>query len=171
MKRLFAILVAVILCLSATSPVTAADPERPFRGSLSGVDAMEDPTGVCPADASWLYVSRGTGRFTHLGLVATEVRHCTWMDWETGTGVFANGTMTFVAANGDRLVLRHEGSFHLVFDASGQPVLSIIDDLRWEIVGGTGRFVDASGSGTASPIGHLGPIDTTSAPFVGTIAY
>ena len=83
-------------------------------------------------------------------------------------GMFSGGTITLTAANGDQLYMSEEGTFELVMGPAG-PVTSLIE-LTWEITGGTGRFTDAEGEGTSSPVGDL-VAGTTSAKWTGTISY
>jgi hypothetical protein len=75
--------------------------------------------------------------------------------------------VTLTAANGDRLVLADHGTFEIVMGASGP--LSLIQ-LDWAVIGGTGRFAHAAGSGTANPVGNL-VANYTSATFDGVIEY
>lgn len=144
MRRLIILGAALVLALAQAVPAAAADPARPFRGSGSGTDSMGAPTG-CPDWAQWRYDSTGTMYVTHLGLASFHVSHCSAM---TGGphGIFGAGTMTYTAANGDTLVISDWGTFDLTLGSGGAPERSEID-LEYEIVGGTGRFADAEGSG------------------------
>lgn len=166
MKRLLAIVAAATVCLVLASPVAADSAVAvPIHGSGAGRDVGSAPNG-CPAGASWRYTSTGGGEFSHLGAVMMVVTHCSWLDSPT-TGHFGPGTITLTAANGDRLVLEDRGTFEIVMGASG-PVSMI--QLEWTVIGGTGRFAHATGSGTANPVGDL-LANTTSGPFDGVIKY
>lgn len=52
--------------------------------------------------------------------------------------------MTLVAANGDQVWIEYSGSA----PSPGPDKKVIVVDLDFTIVGGTGRFTDASGAGT-----------------------
>jgi hypothetical protein len=168
-SRIGALLVAlaVLFVTPATVAVARVEHPVPIKGTSTGVDETLPPDS-CPEGASWRYLSTGTGRFSHLGAATVEVTHCTWIDWATGTGEFAFGTITITAANGDVLTLAHHGTFELAFGAEG-PESSLID-LEWVVTGGTGRFADATGSGTATAVGDL-EAGTTTADYHGTIVY
>ncbi|HYM82897.1 MAG TPA: hypothetical protein VEY67_01940, partial [Candidatus Dormibacteraeota bacterium] len=136
---------------------------------IHGYGATSDsyaPPDTCPAGAGWRYMGTGGGEWSHLGPVHTVITHCSWLDSPT-TGHFGPGTVTLTAANGDQLVLADEGTFEIVMSASGP--LSMID-LDWTVIGGTGRFAHATGSGTAHPVGDL-LAGTTSGIFDGLIRY
>lgn len=144
MKRFVILAAAMALALAVAVPAAAADPVRPFKASGSGVDAMSAPAG-CPAWAQWRYESTGTMYVTHLGLTSYHVSHCSAMT-DGPRGIFGAGTMTYTAANGDTLVLRDWGTFDLTLGSGGAPERSDIA-LEFEVIGGTGRFADAAGSG------------------------
>jgi hypothetical protein len=158
---------AVLIVTPATMAVARVEHPVPIRGTSTGVDEML-PVGSCPEDADWTYRNTGTARFSHVGAAAFELTHCTWMEWETGAGVFGYGTTTITAANGDVLTLAHHGTFELAFGAEGPE--SSLADLEWVVTGGTGRFADATGSGTATAVGDL-EAGTTTATYLGTIVY
>ena len=160
----FSALVAVVLltvAMSATS-AAAANHARPFLGITIGQDSAGAP--LCPG-ASLQYLSSGTGQVAHLGRVTFEVSHCTWFDPVSMSGTFGPGTITFTAANGDRLILADSGKFAFNADAS----LSIID-LHWSAIGGTGRFESAGGAGGGAGFSDLIGGTTTMA-FWGSISY
>ncbi len=166
MKRLLAYVAAATICLVLASPVAADSAVTvPIHGSVGGHDGMSAPD-TCPAGAGARYTGTGGGEFSHLGAVDFVITHCTWLDSPT-TGHFGPGTVTLTAANGDRLVLADSGTFEIVMGASGP--LSLIQ-LDWTVIGGTGRFAHAAGSGTASPVGDL-VANYTSGTFDGVIQY
>jgi hypothetical protein len=144
MRRFVILAAATALALALAVPAAAADPVRPFGASGSGVDSIGAPAG-CPAWAQWRYESSGTMVVTHLGLTSFHVSHCSGMTAGL-QGRFGAGTMTCTAANGDTIVLADWGTFDLTLGSGGAPERSDVD-LNWEVVGGTGRFADAEGSG------------------------
>ncbi|HJW21600.1 MAG TPA: hypothetical protein VJ506_04135 [Candidatus Limnocylindrales bacterium] len=168
MKRLITLAGAAVLSLALAGPALAADPVRPFGGTVSGPDSYLAPD--CPG-AVWHYTSLASGEMLHLGRVSMAVSHCTWIDTfvddAPATGHFGPGTMTFTAANGDTLVLSDWGTFRLVATPAG--LFSYVD-ISWVVVDGTGRFGGASGGGGAAAITDIGA-NTTTATYRGTISY
>jgi hypothetical protein len=167
MRRLASLAAAVLLTLALAVPAAAADPVRPFRGGGSGTDSMGAPVG-CPAWAQWRYESDGTMRLAHLGRTSFHVSHCSAMT-DGPRGVFGAGTITYTAANGDRLVISDWGTFDLTLGSGGAPERSDVD-LHWEVVGGTGRFADAEGSGRGAGYSILAQ-GTTLMTLWGEISY
>ncbi len=165
MKRVLAIALGAIFSLALAGPVVAADPVRPFGGVVVGVDTTAPPVG-CPDGTDWRYVSIGSGQIHHLGRVDLFVSHCSRLTSPT-TGVFGDGTITLTAANGDTVVLADWGTFEIVFGPDGG--YSIID-LHWEVIGGSGRFANATGSGGGAPVSDFST-GMTAGPIWGEIAY
>ena len=161
------IALAATLCLALAGPVAAAGPARPFGGyTLPGTEVSGPPVG-CPAGALIRYTATADGFFRHLGLVDFTITHCTFVDLETGAGTVEDGLVTMVAANGDTLLMNHHGTFQLTpwpNPTSNNP------HLFWVVVGGTGRFADATGSGEASVTSDFVSGVTTS-DWWGTISY
>jgi hypothetical protein len=166
-SRIGALVLALVVLIVA--PATAAlgrvERPRPIHGSATTADAMMAPLD-CPEGSEWRFAGTGNGRFSHLGSVEFEIEHCSRMTSEL-TGEFGSGTIVLTAANGDVLTLSQWGTFTLSFGPDG--FYSYVD-MHWEVIGGTGRFVDATGSGTATAVGDL-VAETTAADFAGTIVY
>jgi hypothetical protein len=166
-SRIGALVLALVVLLVA--PTTAAlariDRPVPLHGSATTADSMLEPVD-CPEGSGWRYAATGEGRFSHLGSVDVELTHCSRMTSEL-TGEFGSGTTILTAANGDVLTLSQSGTFTLSFGPDG--FYSYVD-LQWEVIGGTGRFLDATGSGTATAVGDL-LAETTTADYDGTIVY
>ena len=77
-----------------------------------------------------------------------------------------SGTSTLTAANGDTLVITFVGTVQLEGPDPEDPVTF---DGTWTVIDGTGRFADATGSGTytgsaAGPAGTLVLIGTVGRP-------
>jgi hypothetical protein len=166
-SRTGALVLALVVLLVAPSTAALARVDRavPLHGSATTADSMMEPVD-CPEGSEWRYASSGYGRFSHLGRVEFEITHCSRMTSEL-TGEFGSGTTTLTAANGDVLTLSQWGTFTLSFGPEGAYSYA---DLHWEVIGGTGRFVDATGSGTATAVGDL-IAETTTGDFDGTIVY
>lgn len=158
---------AATLLLSVAGPAAAADPARPFLGYTAPGTEASGPPVDCPAGAVIRYTAEATGYFAHLGRVDFSITHCTSVDFATGAGTVTDGTITFVAANGDILRMSHHGTFQLA--PWPNPTTNDIH-MDWTVTGGTGRFAGATGSGEASAVGDLVAGSTTSV-FAGTIAY
>jgi len=138
MKRVTILLVALLLVLAAAAPVAAgSDPERPFKGTAVGFGMVQpDESCVAPPLRS---VFTATGQATHLGRFELDYYNCT-PPGDTITGI----EMTFVAANGDEVYVTYGASD--VPPAGADPMLLEIT-YDFEIAGGTGRFVGATGGG------------------------
>lgn len=161
------VIAAIALGAAPAAAGPSEPPTRPFKGSAVTSDTMGSPQGCALPGAMWSFSGEGPGRFAHLGRVWFEIDHCSMMTGPT-SGMFSGGTVTLTAANGDQLYLSEEGTFELVVGPQG-PVTSLVE-LTWEITGGTGRFTDAEGEGTSSPVGDL-VAGTTSATWTGWIRY
>ncbi len=170
--KLWSAAVAAVLCLAVAAPAAASDPGRPFGGWATGADENDANATGCPAGTFIRYTSTGTGGLLHLGRVHVVVTHCTRLDPATGAGWFDDGTITITAANGDTLILDQQGTFQLSPWGAPPPWASDVQ-LTWDVVGGTGRFQDATGSGvgTGSSDGVGLEGSSTTLWFSGTIAY
>jgi hypothetical protein len=99
--------------------------ELPFKGNLQATEAVDGA----------VHHLVGTGNGTHLGRF-TFIADIT-VDDVTSTGV---GTVVWTAANGDQIFTSLSGEVVLV----DLPNLTIMETQI--ITGGTGRFIDASGT-------------------------
>ena len=125
------------LCLLAFAVVSSADVNAnavPFTGSWTGITVSADPSGF-PVIA---IVSEGSGQFTHFGNSTMVSPHTT--NVETN---FTAGEQIFTAANGDTMTAYCEGTPLPDFSTGNLVVSGTLD---CEIVSGTGRFADATGS-------------------------
>lgn len=114
----------------ALSPAFAVGgTDRPIKADLSATVTWEydwaDPD--CPVTT----VSDGWGTMSHLGKVHHHQTHCAAVTKPT----YENGHWEITAANGDQLVLEYGGW------PANLPL-----PLPTQVVGGTGRFADASGT-------------------------
>ena len=123
LRRTAAALVAVAILGFAND--TSADESRPFKGVAAAV-----VTGVEPVADGLLLTVAATGKATHLGKFTREESVVLHAD---GT---VEGSLVFVAANGDRLYAYVAGGFISPTTAVG----------TYTFTGGTGRFADASGA-------------------------
>ena len=143
---------AILALLAFVGPV-AAGQQVPFHGSLAGVFTISGfPIATVSANL--------TGNATHLGRFTLALPHHVDL---LATPPAATGTFVFIAANGDLVF----GTFTGVADSGAPPVIHVTETAT--IVGGTGRFADASGGFT---IGRFVDLDhlTSSGSFDGTIS-
>jgi hypothetical protein len=126
---------AVFIC--AATPAAARD-LVPFKATFTG-NSTSGPGAPCAVLRSDIV---GGGHATHLGNFTTVQHHC--FDPGDPSGAFTDGFYTFTGANGDTIFGTYHG--HLVPIAP--PVFAIVGEFTIE--GGTGRFVGATGGGTAS---------------------
>lgn len=131
----------------------------PFKAALQGVGTPPAPSPLC--DDLLLTELSVHGTATHLGLLTGSQSHCL----NPATGAFSNGNFNYTAANGDHLLGTYSGFLvptpdPTIFEITGS----------FDIVGGTGRFANATGSGTPT-----GSVQVTTGDFVlnlgGSISY
>ena len=174
MRRLLLVPAIVCALVVAAPTVGSADQggtNRPFKSTLSTTNTST--VGAFPGPIQ--SVSTGTSIATHLGKssVLQEVTITFPMPLVPcvttgGAGVIINftGTNTATAANGDQLIASISGTICAVMSGIGA------GSGTSTIVGGTGRFADASGSATFTTT-----LDNTVSPsrgeaeVVGTISY
>lgn len=134
MRRLMMVACAAALALvGATATVSADSGERPFQGTLYGKVDVALAAG-CPLGIKT--VSDAVGTISHLGRTVMHSEHCTPMD-----AFNPFGEMTLTAANGDTLNLVYNG--YAPYPAPTDVTIHGQGDLL--VVGGTGRFTDATG--------------------------
>ena len=161
-----AIMIAgLILAVGVLAPAgalgKAGGTDRPIKGTASGTTELDLGSLTFTTDA--------TGTTSHLGRTTT---HLDAALTPTGADTFTiAGSGTVVAADGSELFVTFTGSGAL--DASGNPT----GDLVTTIIGGTGRFENASGTLTGSFTQVLASMSATTATYSthfsesGTISY
>lgn len=149
----FFALVAASAVSLASSAVSAAAAERPFKGTLSAVETSHLVFPIASVDRE------GTGTATHLG---KYTEHAT-LQVNVLTGS-STGAATFTAANGDTLTASITGQS----TRTSPGVLSIVE--VYTITGGTGRFAGATGTITLESTLNLTTEDS-SGTFNGVIDY
>jgi hypothetical protein len=154
----------LVLTLGVAAPAQAgkADPV-PIKGTLSGTETIYpagtwdfegylgtlktefdiDGDGVtdytCSEPAHELVVGTLTGNVSHLGKVTRELSYCAVWDGEFQYRII-DFTQVLITANGDTLNLEES----LAFSSDGDDPVDFTAEAP--IVGGTGRFVGASGT-------------------------
>ena len=126
---------ALTLVLGAVLPATATE-QRPFFGEFTGSGILADPR--CGPGA--LTVGHEvSGVATHLGRFTGTGTNCTEFTLATEAVAIWDGIVTIRAADGSTLTLTAEGS-------QSAPVAGVAAYTHTDtIIGGTGRFVDATG--------------------------
>jgi len=167
MKRLLgaALLLAALAAFAVA--VAAADTggtDRPFKGTLFG-SATVAPDASCPIGLRT--VSEGSGTGSHLGLVSMSSHHC------TPVANAIAGQMTLGAANGDELHMAYSGTCSAPpFPPVGGLITCNTENV---VVGGTGRFVNATGQAHVTALvtwtGFGAPLLPAIWTWDGTISY
>ena len=136
--RRFARTLAAAIVVTALTPLAAmpaiAQQQLPFKGAFSGTVTFTSQTTAA---------YQGSGTASHLGKsTIVESVQAVGQASSCSDGFAAQHTITLTAANGDQLFL-------VVTDDSCQVAPGVYEGTgTYEITGGTGRFADATGSGT-----------------------
>ena len=139
MRRSLVIVMACALAfLAFSATASAASVNRPFKGDLSG-EVVFTPDLASPSPTGLWTDSSAVGKVSHLGKTVMTSRHPT----PTGTDI-TGGHMKLIAANGNEVWMTYSG--FAPYPEIGVPG-TIVVDTDFTIVGGTGRFGDASGGG------------------------
>ena len=127
-----ALLLAILLVSTALAAASARKP-LPLNGSIEALETYQ------VSGPTMFVTATGSGEATHLGryTVTYEVQ----VDLPTGTGTGLSAR--YVAANGDSLFAEGSGQATPTEDPS---VFVVVE--TYTITGGTGRFIDATGSFT-----------------------
>lgn len=142
MRRLKVLLIPVVVTAAVVGlsvSASAGRDARPFGGTVVG-EANFLPDAEFPASGCAIpleTVSAGVGTFAHLGKTTMEAQHCT----PAGVDFVEFGQMILTAANGDEVWIEYN-----LFAPFPTPTTTVIHGTGdFEIVGGTGRFADATG--------------------------
>jgi hypothetical protein len=142
-------LVAISAGIGLLGTMTASAGDNvPFQARFSG----EGTLSLATLSASF----HGSGSASHLGQStysggAVLDLPATISECAVGWGIHNINTETLVAANGDQLVVQFDDvacPIGVVGETPSDPFEPIFHGNGvWEVIGGTGRFADASGSG------------------------
>lgn len=163
MKRLSRIIgVATLMLMATAGPAMASrgqpDHAVPIKGSVLALDNGQAGPVDCPEWADWRFDSSGTGQLSHLGRVDLDLTQCSRYVNPPFFGESVGAT-TFTAANGDMLVLAHELEFDVYLNDIPAPD-GFAGEGTWTVVDGSGRFANATGSGSITTLGDV-PTDDT----------
>ena len=137
---------------------------------MSGEAVFDFSSDAClpVTNAPWQTVSNLSGNLTHMGRSEYFSTHCSTLD---GTSL-VNGVATLVAANGDEIWLTYTAE--LISPLLPPPVV-LVYLVENVVVGGTGRFEDASGEIASLAYVTIEAFTDPSSPldfdFAGTIIY
>ncbi len=146
-SALFVRLLAASLLMFASAEFASAQQDVPIETYASNTIAGSDPV-----DPLWLNFCLGegfqgagqitrTGTATHLGKYISRERFC--LDFTMFPLVRSrNIEITLIAANMDQLFVAAEADFDYT-----NPAAPVVTDSYLEFVGGTGRFMNATGTG------------------------
>ena len=154
------LVLALLAVLGLAGPV-AAEEQVPFGGSFTGVVSVfpvpnEPNLRRAEVDA--------TGNANHLGQFTLAIPHIA--DFTPPPPFSSEGFYIFEAANGDTLLAEFDGKFQPI--PGGFAAVEIAT-----IIGGTGRFVGATGHFTVERVVSVDPVTgirTTSGSFQGTVS-
>ncbi len=161
MKRLARIIgVATLALMTTAGPAMATRGQPghtvPTKGTVTGehwrVEKAEDCVDSAGAVDWWRFSSTGSGRMSHLGRVDYFLTQCTYV--VPSIGPVSGGTITFTAANGDKLVVAQSMQSQIIGELPFPDAFTVTGG--WDVVkGGTGRFANATGSGMLDGIGDV----------------
>lgn len=113
-------------------------------GFPAGLDFFD---GRCSVPSSWVLSYPVTGDASHLGELGGFGSHCAVVIFNPDGSIGGTGSdweLTLVADNGDELTFVGAGNYQAGTTDFGAPWWS----QDWTVTGGTGRFLEAGGSGS-----------------------
>lgn len=143
---------ALVLCAAACGLSAWAGPKQvPFKAALATQETLGFDLERCAGGV--VGTTTGKGNASHMGKVTMVATDCPLIIPGGPPPSFSEGKLTFKAANGDELRAVYQGSLQPV-DIPNQ-VFSIVG--QYNVTGGTGRFSNATGSGSLTGTITLGP--------------
>lgn len=158
----------------------------PFKASFYTIrNYSNSGEGYCNLDSDWssfnYQYAEKCGNATHMGLITAEIMFCSAAGPGPDGIPYGDGQGRLIAANGDEvyIIVPPAGQTgYVVFMAPGtHPIYDAYFETPFVIVGGTGRFENASGEGTT--LSHVDLFDEngfilehrTDHEFTGVISY
>lgn len=157
MRRIY-IIIGVALALAlliavgwSQAAALGKEQQLPYNASGPEFVIQEGPHPDCGPDRIKVDV-QGSGQGTHVGHYTIVRHHC----FNPATAMFEDGYFEQTAANGDKIWGMYSGFVEdvLEFDEHGNPVVIVIN-APWTIIGGTGRFSGAEGTGDLHGVFNL----------------
>ena len=131
----------------------------PIEGTVVGEHGINPEAPGCAEGTSWRFESTGVGDLAGLGEVEYVLSWCSVSDPETGITSYGDGGITFTTAAGDSLETAQIGYGQVIAGPEGEPTGFTMGGV-WEVTGGTGQFVNATGNGWLGGLGQI-PGDAT----------
>ena len=151
---------ALVVATLLASGIAEAGSPVPFTATIA-ITELITPIGKPPCvmvgDIS------GTGQATHLGKVTLASHDCINLITPPTAFAFSSDQLILTAANGEQIFATYSGGFKI------EGAVGVISG-AYQIVGGTGKFSEASGAGTVQGVEDMstgkGQVQIT-----GTISY
>jgi hypothetical protein len=157
--RKIALGMSVLLLIGCELPVSPTQTDRaiskgalvstnqqtlPFSGVVTGEASFDTNPRGCASGFTTITEAKGTA--SHLGLTVFRSDHCLAL----ATGAIEGGRLVLIAADGDEIHATYEGVSAPLPPQIGDPIAV---SATMTIVGGTGRFAQATG--TAEIVGEV----------------
>ena len=148
------------LYILLASEIAAAQTAVPFKGAIAITERIQPPAGIDPCYL--VGVISGSGQASQLGRTTLVSRDCINPISQTEFS-FASDQVVFTIANGDQVFATYSGTL------TTTGAVGVISG-GYQIVGGTGRFLHASGAASVEGVEDMstgmGRVQLT-----GTISY
>ena len=132
----------------------------PFKSSFyTEQEGDLDPEG-CEGDGIVLNTQVGGGNGTHIGKFTAQMDFCMNINEGPDFAAYWGGDGVFIAANGDELYITVSGQVLMYGEGEEHdPFYVAYFDDEFEFVGGTGRFVGATGGGMTNSFTNFAHTD------------
>ena len=124
----------------------------PFKTNLSVWDRSDYTDNRCGDPPNFYLTMEGNGNITHIGNITTVFNFCV----NVSNGSYVDTVVTFVAANGDELYAEIPVGQILPNDGINADYYQTYFNDPMYFVGGTGRFMSASGEALTHAYVHDG---------------
>jgi len=154
------LLLTLVVAILLASEIAEAQTAVPFKAAIAITERIQTPSDI---DSCYLVgVISGSGQASQLGRTTLVSRDCINPISQTEFS-FASDQLVFTIANGDQVFATYSGTL------TTTGALGVISG-GYQIVGGTGRFLHASGAGSVQGVEDMstgiGQVQLT-----GTISY
>jgi hypothetical protein len=133
----------VIMAAAFCAPAWAGPGNAPFKARVATQETLRPNPDVCVAPPYLVGTTSGTGTASHMGAITFLATDCVTPGPTSFT--FNNGKLTVTAATGDELRITYSGT--LLPIPGTQPFTLYTISGTYTVIGGSGRFSSASGSG------------------------
>ena len=148
-RRLATAVLAAGLAAFAGSAAFAGPTSVPFKATLVTQEQFRPDPTTCQSNPYLAGTTAGSGQASHLGAITGSGTDCI-TPTSAYTYAFSNGKLSLIAANGDELRADYSGAL----TPSATPPIYVVAG-TYRITGGTGRFSNASGTGTVGGLTNL----------------